>query len=191
MGLSWVLAHPQQWQHLICYCLRLGSMNPAETRSWGLESPRTEPNLLRWECRMRKREGSQQPAHWCQCGTVEKLAPMAHACNPIYLGSWDREDHGWRSAWASSFQDSISKITRSKWAGGVAQSVEYLLCKVWSPEFKTQSHKKKGRKERKRQKESSGRLWNILPQSWGSSGICVQTSFIMSTMGQGLIQGHS
>jgi hypothetical protein len=38
-----------------------------------------------------------------------------------------------------SSQDPISKITRAKWPGGVAQEVEYLLC----PEFTPHSHQKK------------------------------------------------
>jgi hypothetical protein len=54
---------------------------------------------------------------------------VAHACNPSYLGGRDREGHGLRPAHANIFQDPISKITRAKWTGGVAQLVEYLLCK--------------------------------------------------------------
>jgi hypothetical protein len=34
-----------------------------------------------------------------------------------------------RPAWANSSQVPISKITRAKWAGGVAQAIKYLLCK--------------------------------------------------------------
>jgi hypothetical protein len=34
-----------------------------------------------------------------------------------------------RPAQANSLQDPISKITREKWTGGVAQAVECLLCK--------------------------------------------------------------
>jgi hypothetical protein len=29
-------------------------------------------------------------------------APVAHACNPNYLGSRDQEDHGLKPAWANS-----------------------------------------------------------------------------------------
>jgi hypothetical protein len=47
-------------------------------------------------------------------------APMAHVCDPSYLGGRDREDHGLRPAWANSLQDPISKITRAKWTRGVA-----------------------------------------------------------------------
>jgi hypothetical protein len=56
-----------------------------------------------------------------------------------------------RPAWANSLQDPISKITRTKWTGDVAQAVEHLLCKR-SPEFKPPSHQKK--KERKQQAEN-------------------------------------
>jgi hypothetical protein len=47
---------------------------------------------------------------------------MVYACNPNYLGRWDREDHGLRPV-----QALISKITRAKWIGGMAQAVEHLL----------------------------------------------------------------
>jgi hypothetical protein len=35
------------------------------------------------------------------------------------------------------------KITRTKWTGEVAQLVEHLLCKLWTPAFKAQSHQKR------------------------------------------------
>jgi hypothetical protein len=53
-------------------------------------------------------------------------APVAHASNPSYL---EAEDHGLRPAQANRSQDPISKITRAKWTGGVAQAAERLLCK--------------------------------------------------------------
>jgi hypothetical protein len=56
---------------------------------------------------------------------------VAHACNPSYLGDWDQEDQGLRPAWENSLRDAISKITRAKWTGGVAQALQ-------SPEFKLQ-----------------------------------------------------
>jgi hypothetical protein len=34
-----------------------------------------------------------------------------------------------RSTWTNSSRDPIPKITRAKWTGGVAQALEYLLCK--------------------------------------------------------------
>jgi hypothetical protein len=61
-------------------------------------------------------------------------APMAPTYNPIYLGNWDWEDLGSRPVPANSSEASISKITRAKWTGGVAQVIEQ------SPEFKAQSH---------------------------------------------------
>jgi hypothetical protein len=41
----------------------------------------------------------------------------------------DQEDGSLRPAWANRLRDPISKRTRAKWAGGVAQAVECLLCK--------------------------------------------------------------
>jgi hypothetical protein len=49
--------------------------------------------------------------------------------NPSYLGGWDQEDFSWRPTHTNSSWDSIFKITRAKWNGGVAQSVECLICK--------------------------------------------------------------
>jgi hypothetical protein len=49
---------------------------------------------------------------------------LAQACNPDYLGGWDQEDHSSRSAQANSWWAPISKITRAKWTGYVAQVVE-------------------------------------------------------------------
>jgi hypothetical protein len=73
--------------------------------------------------RSQKRERSLKT---CLCPS---WAPVAHVCNPSYLGSWDQEDGGLRPTWPNSLQDSISKITREKWTGGVAQVIELLLCK--------------------------------------------------------------
>jgi hypothetical protein len=63
-----------------------------------------------------------------------KLQPSwAHTCNPSYLGGWDWEDRHSRPTQANICETPISKITRAKWTGGVAQAVEWLL---WSPGFK-------------------------------------------------------
>jgi hypothetical protein len=51
------------------------------------------------------------------------------------LGGWGWEDCGSRAAQANSSREPISKITRAKWAEGVAQVVK-------SPEFKSPSHPK-------------------------------------------------
>jgi hypothetical protein len=50
---------------------------------------------------------------------------VAHTC------TWEAEIRktGSKPAWANSSQDPISKITRAKWTGGVAQAVGCLLCK--------------------------------------------------------------
>jgi hypothetical protein len=61
-----------------------------------------------------------------------KLVLLFHTCNPNYLRDWGWEDHGS----SNSSQDPISKIIRAY----LAQSVEHLLWKGWSPEFKQQSH---------------------------------------------------
>jgi hypothetical protein len=60
---------------------------------------------------------------------ASRQVPVAHTCNPSYLGGWDWEYHGSRPAQANSLWDTISNITRAKWTGGVAQGVECLLCK--------------------------------------------------------------
>jgi hypothetical protein len=62
---------------------------------------------------------------------------------PNYLGGWDQEDCGSRPAQAM-LRAPVSKISRAKWNGGVAQVVECLLCKLRSPMFKPQSHQKMG-----------------------------------------------
>jgi hypothetical protein len=55
---------------------------------------------------------------------------------PVILAIWEAairriEDRG--QHWVNSSQDPISKMTRAKWAGGVAQVVEHLLCYTKSP----------------------------------------------------------
>jgi hypothetical protein len=71
-------------------------------------------------------EDTLRPA---KCTIVAGQVPVAHICNPSYLGVWDWEDCTLRLAWTYSSRDSISKITRAKWTGGVTQAVEHLLCK--------------------------------------------------------------
>jgi hypothetical protein len=68
-------------------------------------------------------------------------APVAHTCNPNYLGGWNWEDHGSRPAWAKSLQDFISKITRAKWDRGIP------ALQVQSPEFKSPQFHQKKKKE--------------------------------------------
>jgi hypothetical protein len=60
---------------------------------------------------------------------------VVHACNPIYSGGRDQEDHGLKPAWGNSLWDPIPKNLSQKRTGGVAQGVE--------PEFKPQYCKKK------------------------------------------------
>jgi hypothetical protein len=47
-----------------------------------------------------------------------------------------------RPARANSFQVAISKITRTKWTGGMVKVVKHLLCK-YKAEFKPPVQKKK------------------------------------------------
>jgi hypothetical protein len=71
---------------------------------------------------------------WC-------WAPVAHTCNPSYIGDRDLEDCGLKPAWANSLQDPILKKTLHKNRdGGVAQGE--------GPEFKPQHCKKKKKKKK-------------------------------------------
>jgi hypothetical protein len=54
-------------------------------------------------------------------------------------------------AQTNSSNDPISKITRGKWTGGMAQAVEHLLRKL-KTKFEPQHHRKKKIKERKKRK---------------------------------------
>jgi hypothetical protein len=50
----------------------------------------------------------------------------------VILATWEvaiRRFHGSRPGWANSSWDPISKITRTKWTGAVAQKVQHMLCK--------------------------------------------------------------
>jgi hypothetical protein len=69
--------------------------------------------------------------------------PVADACNPSFLGGWDGKSHGSRPGWANSLGDLMSKIIRTKWTGGMAQVVEYLLCKHKALSSKHQAHIKR------------------------------------------------
>jgi hypothetical protein len=53
--------------------------------------------------------------------------PVVPAYNPSYLGGLRLRGSWFQLAWADSLQDPISKITRAKWTGGVAQVVDCLL----------------------------------------------------------------
>jgi hypothetical protein len=58
--------------------------------------------------------------------TMNELGTVTQAYNSSYLGGWDQKDHVSRPAQGNSSQDPF-QITR--WTGGVAQVVEYPLCK--------------------------------------------------------------
>jgi hypothetical protein len=86
--------------------------------------------------------------------------PVAHACNLSYLGGWDQEDDGSRSAWANSLWDlpPISKITRAKWRCGSSGRVPTF--QVWSPKVKSHYHQKQTNEKdvilKKKQKHDFG-----------------------------------
>jgi hypothetical protein len=61
---------------------------------------------------------------------LSSQVPVAHAYNASYLGDFDQEDYRWRLAKENSSHDPISKITRAKWTGGVAQEVEHCFASV-------------------------------------------------------------
>jgi hypothetical protein len=66
---------------------------------------------------------------------------------PIILAIWEAEIRRIKvQGQANSSQDPISKITRAKWTGSVAQVVERLLCKCKNPKLRLPSHKKKKKK---------------------------------------------
>jgi hypothetical protein len=73
----------------------------------------------------------------------------------------DREDRGLRPVWANSLQDPISKITRTKWTGGVAKVVEHLLCKHKTLSSKPQSHKQNKIKRTFTNASIMGEVWQI------------------------------
>jgi hypothetical protein len=62
-------------------------------------------------------------------GMKRKHKLVAHTCNLSYLGGWDQADGSLRPTWTNSSQDPISKLTRAKWTGGIANVVQCLLCK--------------------------------------------------------------
>jgi hypothetical protein len=62
-----------------------------------------------------------------ECGYSFGQVPVAQ---PIILATWEAgEDHSSRPNRANSSGDPISKITRAKCTGDVAQALEHLLCK--------------------------------------------------------------
>jgi hypothetical protein len=76
-------------------------------------------------------------------------APSCLSLTPVTLATWEAEIKKitvWSQPWTDSSQDSISKITRIKWSGGVPQMSEHLTSKHESG-FKPQFHLKKKKKK--------------------------------------------
>jgi hypothetical protein len=55
--------------------------------------------------------------------------PVAHACNPSYLGGRGKEDCGSKPVQAIVHETLSRKYPKQKGAGEVAQAIEYLLSK--------------------------------------------------------------
>jgi hypothetical protein len=74
---------------------------------------------------------------------------VAHIYNSSYLGRWDEEEHGLRSAWGNSSREPHlqMKLRKMDWWHGSSDRAPVL--QVWISEFKPQSYqkKKKGRKK--------------------------------------------
>jgi hypothetical protein len=98
------------------------------------------------------------------------VAPVAHTCNPSYLGGWDQEDCGSRPVWAKPhLQNNQSKMN---WRyGGRIPALQ-----ARSPEFKPQLHThahtqstnfKANFKDKGQQCPLNARRWmEIFPLSW-------------------------
>jgi hypothetical protein len=103
---------------------------------------------------------TMEPDLWISEGNPNKLyvkfpefrnspragTPMAHSCNPSYLGGWDQEDWDLRPAQANSSQDPIATITRAKmnWRCGSSSNAPALQAR--STGFKPQSYHQKKKK---------------------------------------------
>jgi hypothetical protein len=70
----------------------------------------------------------------------KKAGHVACTCHSSYSGRHIKEDHG--PGWPGKKQDSISKLSRTKRAGGVAQAVQHLPSKQ-EAKFKLQYHQQK------------------------------------------------
>jgi hypothetical protein len=69
-------------------------------------------------------------------------APVTHTCNPSYLGRWDQEDPGMKSARTNTSQNPISKNNQSKMDWRHSSNSIAPALQAQSPEFKLQSHQK-------------------------------------------------
>jgi hypothetical protein len=92
--------------------------------------------------RRRQEDHSLRPFNQKKSGARHQwLTPMILH----YLGGWDQEGPSSRPAKPNNSQEPISKITRVKWTGSVAQAVEHLLCKYKALSSNPSSIKKKKR----------------------------------------------
>jgi hypothetical protein len=71
--------------------------------------------------------------------------PVAHACDSIYLRGWRSGGSRFEASPVIQFARPISKTTRVKLTGAVAQVIERLLLQAQSLEFKAHSHQNKNK----------------------------------------------
>jgi hypothetical protein len=105
-----------------------------------LKNPFTKIGLVEW---LKMKALSSSPSTG---GEKKKMSAFARGpwLTPIILAIWEAEIRRIKvQGQANSSQDPISKITRAKWTGSVAQVVERLLCKCKNPKLRLPSHKKK------------------------------------------------
>jgi hypothetical protein len=88
---------------------------------------------------------------------------VTHVCNVSYLGRWDWEDSGSRPAWQNSLWDLISKISRAKWTGSVAQIAAYLLYRCEALSSNLSPTKKENKKRGNYTFHLENETWEIFP----------------------------
>jgi hypothetical protein len=100
-------------------------------------------------------------------------ADGTHTCDPSYLGGCDGEDQVSRPPQANSSWDPISQKTRVKWTGGMAQAVEYLLCKCKVLRSNpSQTKKKKKRKKESYKDPEPMNTWSCRPGTSPLTSLC-------------------
>jgi hypothetical protein len=87
---------------------------------------------------------------------------VAHAYNLSYLGGLDQEDHSSRPAQAKSSQEPISKLSKEKWTGGVA---EVIKCLLWKYKTLSLNHSPTKKKKKKKLYDYVNRCWKSIWQN--------------------------